>query len=236
MEVTILPASTDDIPDLLRVHECAFKSDHFSNFMLADRDGNVHHNLMKRSIETWLSSYTSQLVKAMANDGNIIGWVCWLVKEEEKSEPFIKPKDIIEKLNNIAVFHAEKVPTDEPGESINHTSQLQNDKLKTPAQLISRQMRNDLMKWENQMKGKRYYVLQALVTIAHYQCQGVGSKIIQWGVDRADAEKIPCWIHASPAGSRLYTRAGFQELGNNEYDIGDWGEYTFRYMLRPAKE
>ncbi|OKL58397.1 hypothetical protein UA08_06378 [Talaromyces atroroseus] len=195
MEVAIVPASAVDIPDLLRVHKSAFKSDQFSNFMLAGRDENVHRNLMKQSIETWLSTHTSQLVKAVADDGNVVGWACWLVKGEDQSQPLMKPEHIRDWPNNVGsapVLHGERVSTDEPGEYTNHASQLQNDKLKTPAQLVSRQMRNDLMKWEDQMKGRRYYVLQALVTSPHCQRQGVASQMIQWGVDRADAEKISC--------------------------------------------
>lgn len=111
-------------------------------------------------------------------------------------------------------------------------------------------MYQDMSGQENiHMQGKVYMVLQALATDPEYQRRGIGSRLVRWGLDQADDEKLPCWIHASDSdvACRLYMSAGFQEVGCNAYDLdawtpeGDkesgqrWGSYTFRYMLRPSK-
>ncbi len=73
-------------------------------------------------------------------------------------------------------------------------------------------MRKDVVRWEEeQMKGGRYMVLQAIATHPRWQGRGVGHRLAQWGVDKADARGLSCWTHASPAGHGLYTRAGFRE-------------------------
>jgi len=70
---------------------------------------------------------------------------------------------------------------------------------------------------------------------------------VRRAVDRADELGIPCWTQASPASHTLYARLGFQEVGKNDYDLDEWapggkgsnrgwGRYTFRYMVRPAKQ
>jgi GNAT superfamily N-acetyltransferase len=173
---------------------------------------------MQKSIEIWHSDPTSKLVKAVAGDGTIVGWACWLTKGKDD-------QDI-----------SEDTPSN--GES---SLMSQPARPRTPAQLLSSLMRSDSMRWEeNSMKGRKYLVLQALATDPSFQGRGIGSQLIQWGIDIADAEKLPCWVHASPASHSLYTKAGFQELGSSEYDLdkfsgeGRWGRYTFRYMQRPA--
>ncbi|KAJ5713393.1 uncharacterized protein N7483_010574 [Penicillium malachiteum] len=82
------------------------------------------------------------------------------------------------------------------------------------------------------MTEDKYVVLQAMVVHPDYQRQGIGAELIQWGVDRADKEKLSCWCHASPAGYQPYFKAGFLEQGSNEYDLGIFGKYTFWYMVR----
>ncbi|KAJ5908736.1 acetyltransferase [Penicillium taxi] len=211
MEISISLATTHDIPDLVRVHTSAFKTDQFSNFMLHGREENTHERMMQKSIEIWLSDPTSKLVKAVA-EGTIVGWACWQTKDkddQDRSEALRKPKTLTTPNNG------------EP---------------KRPAQLLSSLMRSDSMIWEeNSMKG-RYLVLQALATSPSFQCRGIGSQLLQWGIDIADVEKLPCWVHASPAGHNLNKKAGFQEIGSSEYDLeGGWGRYTFRYMQRSVQ-
>ncbi|KAJ5137246.1 ATP-dependent RNA helicase dbp8 [Penicillium atrosanguineum] len=230
MEISLIQSTVHDIPDLVRVHTAAFKADQFSNFMLDGREENAHQVLMQKSIKIWLADPTSKLVKAVASDGTVVGWTCWLAKgKDDTSETLPQPQSL-------------KAPNDSETSSVDLSVQQKKEKPRTPAQLLGRLMHSDSMKWEkDSMKGKRYLTIQALATNPSFQCQGIGSKLIKWGTDMADAEGLPCWAHASPAGHHLYTRAGFSELGRSEYDLekfsdGDrgWGRYSFRYMQRPA--
>jgi predicted N-acetyltransferase YhbS len=230
MDVSLLQATTDDIPDLIQVHTAAFKTDQFSRFMLRGREENAHQALMQKSIESWFADPTSKLVKAVLSDKTVVGWACWLAKgKDDPSEASSKPKSL-------------DVPNTVSLSSVDQPVQQQHEKPRTAAQLIGRQMRSDSMRWEeDSMKGRRYLALQALATSPSFQCQGIGSKLIQCGIDMADAERLPCWAHASPVGHHLYAKAGFQELGRSEYDLEEfddgnesWGQYIFRYMQRPA--
>lgn len=44
------------------------------------------------------------------------------------------------------------------------------------------------------------------------QRRGIGKMLLQWGVQRAAAEKRDCYLVATPAGRPLYEAAGFVEL------------------------
>ncbi|KAJ5778785.1 acetyltransferase [Penicillium odoratum] len=226
MEISLSLVTTHDIPDLVRVHTAAFETDQFSNFMLYGREENAHQNVMQKSIEIWLSDPTSKLVKAVAGDGTIVGWACWLTKDKDDQD---RSKALLKSRSLDTPNNGESSPMNQPARP------------RRPAQILSCLMRGDSMRWEeNSMKGRKYLVLQALATSPSFQCRGIGSQLIQWGIDIADAEKLPCWVHASPAGHNLYKKAGFQEIGSSEYDLesisseGRWGRYTFRYMQRSA--
>ncbi|KAK6336237.1 hypothetical protein TWF696_001799 [Orbilia brochopaga] len=231
MGISLQEIVESDIPELVRVHSKAFKADQFSNFMLYGKPSGAHESLMERSINAWISDPTVWLVKAVNEDGTIIGWACWLTKtvdNAEKQAPSVAKDTKERNVNGTAPPSETGVTTDAPPPSKPKTPD-------TPARVVGRQMRNDQVKWElDSMAENKYLVLQGLVTSPEYQCQGVGSQLVKWGVDRADAEKLACWCHASPAGNQLYRKAGFQELGSSDYDLGEFGKYTFRYMVRPV--
>lgn len=45
-----------------------------------------------------------------------------------------------------------------------------------------------------------------------YQGRGLGSKLLKWGLTRADAEGLEVYLSASPAGKPLYEKNGFREV------------------------
>ncbi|GAB7355429.1 hypothetical protein MBLNU459_g5940t1 [Dothideomycetes sp. NU459] len=49
-----------------------------------------------------------------------------------------------------------------------------------------------------------------------FQRRGMGSMMLQWGVDLADQLFLPAYVSASPAGNQLYKRFGFQNTGVDE--------------------
>ncbi|KAF3909933.1 hypothetical protein ABW20_dc0101377 [Dactylellina cionopaga] len=240
MGISLQQIVKSDVAELVRVHTNAFKTDQFSNCMLSGKPPGAHENLMERTLDVWFSDPTVWMVKAVNEDGAIVGWVCWLTKtvdNTKKQAPSVVANTKEGKETSppsetgATTVSAEKIetPLSKPPPSQEATPATPD----TPARVVGRQMRNDSMKWElDSMTEDKYLVLQALVTSPEYQGQGVGSQLVKWGVDRADAAKLACWCHASPAGNQLYLKAGFRELGSNEYDLEEFGKYTFRYMVR----
>ena len=95
MEISLIQSTIHDIPDLVRVHTAAFKTDQFSNFMLDGREKNAHQIIMQKSLKIWLADPTSKLVKAVASDGTVVGWACWSAKgkdDTDTSEAIPQPK------------------------------------------------------------------------------------------------------------------------------------------------
>jgi GNAT superfamily N-acetyltransferase len=225
MAVTIADATTRDVPALVDLHTAAFRSDLFSKFMLLDKPDNAHQLLMARSIHHWLEVSSAHIIKAVDNDGKIVGWACWVLKEAERNQP----------------DDMEGVPSSPPAT----TPSIQQPAPSDSASNLGGLMHREAVRWATTcLHGRKHIVLQALATHPDHQGHGIGSRLVRWITDRADTDRLPCWAHASPAGHGLYTRAGFQELGHTEFNLDEWapgsgkesgvfwGLYRFRYMLR----
>jgi len=55
--------------------------------------------------------------------------------------------------------------------------------------------------------------LNLLATDPEYQRRGIGGKLVQWGIERAQMEGINCALEASTAGKSVYEKYGFKEDG-----------------------
>ena len=57
--------------------------------------------------------------------------------------------------------------------------------------------------------------LDGLAIDPAYQRRGIGSKLMEWGMERSKEEGIPITLDASSAGLRLYQKLGFREAQLN---------------------
>lgn len=63
--------------------------------------------------------------------------------------------------------------------------------------------------------------LHRLIVHPAYQRQGIGQKLLDWGLETADRENVVSWLFARPAGSRLYERNGWKVHTTIEFPILD---------------
>ncbi|WQF88206.1 Putative GNAT domain, acyl-CoA N-acyltransferase [Colletotrichum destructivum] len=242
LSVSLSPITADDVLALLELHSAAFKTDQFSNLMLLNRDANAHQALMDKSIRLWMSDPEAKLTKAVSADGHVVGWSCWTVKTRypEKSTPTRNPEPET-RTDTTAARRQDQVEADTPAERKHQDQNAPRD----PTRVLGGLMHRDMTSWEDKhLRGKRYMVLQALATEPRYQRQGIATRLIRHGLEEADSQDLPCWVHASPTSYKLYAKAGFEEVGRSSYDLDEWapggkdgnqgwGVYTFRYMFRP---
>lgn len=86
--------------------------------------------------------------------------------------------------------------------------------------------------------GRPYVLLQMLGTHPSHHRRGVGAMHLKWGFERADELGLPVYLEASPAGTPLYARMGFDTVGWLPFDVKEWGgkkDIPHALMLRPAK-
>ncbi|KXH67652.1 acetyltransferase [Colletotrichum salicis] len=211
-QVSILAVEPNEIDDLVAIHTAALKTDQFSNLMLLNREEGAHQNLMRKSILHWLSNSSSTKLFKAESDQK-------KPDESKASEASSDPKSNKERTRS------------------------EKDTPRDPARVLGGIMHRDMTSWESRhLEGEKYAILQALARDPPYQGQGIATKLIQQGVEDVDSQNLACWIHASPSSYRLYEKAGFQEIGKSEYDLGEWAPgrtgdklcwevYTFRNFV-----
>lgn len=75
--------------------------------------------------------------------------------------------------------------------------------------------------------------LEILGVHPSYQGQGLASKLLKWGLARADEERVETYLSSSPEGKRLYEKNGFEET---KHRFSPWPGYEQVGMIRPARE
>ena len=73
------------------------------------------------------------------------------------------------------------------------------------------------------VKEKGYLYMAILGVDPNFQRMGVGNRLLEWGLEKADREGLECFIEASPAGKGLYEKLGWREVGFTDVELRRWG-------------
>jgi ribosomal protein S18 acetylase RimI-like enzyme len=65
-----------------------------------------------------------------------------------------------------------------------------------------------------------------------YQGKGLGSKLLNWGLKRADDEGVEVFLSASPDGRPLYAKYGFREVDT----FAPYPNYALVAMIRSPNQ
>lgn len=241
---TLAPATVDDMKALVDVHAAAFRADLFSALMMLGRPDDAHHALMCKAFEQWFADPSARLTKAVDAEGRIVAWACWILKDNDsivmKAANEEKEKKITESPPEATKAVADAATTTPAAPATSSAPK------EDPTQALRVLMREDVLRREAaHMPRGTCLVLQGLATHPGLQGRGIGSQLVREGTERADAEGLPCWAHASAAGHAVYARNGFREVARDDYPLAKWapggedgnrgwGTYTFRHMLRPV--
>ncbi|KAF4977273.1 hypothetical protein FZEAL_6161 [Fusarium zealandicum] len=84
------------------------------------------------------------------------------------------------------------------------------------------------------MGDRRHYYLECICTHKDWMGKGAASLLMRWGLERADADELPCFLEATVEGKPIYVRFGFQTVGEEVFDWPE-GQIAEAYMERDAK-
>ena len=73
------------------------------------------------------------------------------------------------------------------------------------------------------------WLLANAVVHKDYQRRGIGARLVQWGLDQAEDERVPCGVESSFAGMRLYEKKGFRKFDELRY--GEAEKETMAVMV-----
>ena len=87
-------------------------------------------------------------------------------------------------------------------------------------------------KWRNRQTD---YSVSTLAVRPSYRRHGLGSQLIQAGLNFADAKGAPVTVMASSMGLPLYLKLGFEKVEEIELDFGKYGLETETMLIRKPK-
>ena len=71
------------------------------------------------------------------------------------------------------------------------------------------------------MAGERHWYLASLITWPEWQGRGVGRRLLDWGIERADQEgegrETPIYLEASDMSRGIYEHVGFRQVGEKNF-------------------
>ncbi|KAJ5591939.1 uncharacterized protein N7459_002308 [Penicillium hispanicum] len=82
------------------------------------------------------------------------------------------------------------------------------------------------------MGDRPHYYLEILGVDPSYQGRGLASKLLKWGLARADEEGVEVYLSSSPEGRPVYEKYGFQSLES----FSPFSGYEQVSMIRPARK
>lgn len=68
-------------------------------------------------------------------------------------------------------------------------------------------------KWTKDMPNGHWHI-KSLMVAPDYERQGIGGRLLRWGIENGREEGVPVTLNASPHGLRLYERHGFRDVGH----------------------
>ena len=227
LNIVIEPATLDDVDALGAMAGAAFKTDTHTQLKALFDGENAHEEGWKEAMKSWIPHPKVDVIVAReVESGRLVGHVAWVRRGFQGDVDY---------------------PLDDPVEL-----EVQ-DGPKTIADLKNFSS-NGMTSWVKKLmpEGTRCRFMTGINVDPAYQGRGVGSRLMQWGTDKADSEGIFCWVSSSMGGKSAFEKQGFREVGRVEANLdeyaegkqrpleegskdGSWGDYIWYYMKREPK-
>jgi len=209
--ISIRPVTPSDFDELAHLEASAWDNDAF--VITANGPADVRHSapFITHAVQVMkktLADPHHEMIKAVNENGEAVGLATWA----SYYEPHIWDDSHIRPEN------------DDWPEGMN--AEMWKDFNKR-CRIIERKNR----------EGRRYVGLELMIVSPKHQRKGIGNLLLDYGIRRADEEKLPMFLGSSPEGQRLYLKNGFQLTDEFDMDLRKYGgpaEFKHWFMCRPV--
>ncbi|KAK1141715.1 hypothetical protein N8T08_008813 [Aspergillus melleus] len=224
-----IPATHTAARALATLHNAAFATDTFLELMYGPLDEEVDSfasdmvNIMRGDPT---ARFTQAVVTTTSSDtetehATLVGWSWWNIYQDRQSYLRAAKED---------KERAMKVPST----ALNPAAYLD-----WKAEVVEKRER-----WiENSINlgtdgGSGVAILQVLVIHPDYQNRGIGTQLLNHGLEEVEQLKLPAWLEASDEGVHVYMKCGFRDVQDDiVIDMKKYGRAGLRNgicMLRDA--
>ena len=259
-EYELHEACFSDLDTLVDIFARAQASDRVTQIKAQGRPPEYITNLISDPLKSWLLNVERRSVmKAVATTTReVLGWICLgfhnmparlsyplsLVPKRPESvamDPDVRSNGFLP-VNTTADadFKTSKTKLE------NTTPQKKQQDIHDLENLCS----EDFQRWMAKLMpdGRACMFIGSICILPEHQGRGIGEALLTCGTRVADDAQVSVWVHSSEVSCRLFTRAGFQEVGRLEIDLQLYQPlhesitsedfmskqeiYVYRYMVR----
>ncbi|PGH30188.1 hypothetical protein GX50_07053 [[Emmonsia] crescens] len=76
---------------------------------------------------------------------------------------------------------------------------------------------------EKYLDEEKDYVLELIATRPGFERQGHASRLLKWGIEKAEADNARIFLESTPAGLKLYERLGWRVVDTLRIKLADYG-------------
>ncbi|EJD46979.1 acyl-CoA N-acyltransferase [Auricularia subglabra TFB-10046 SS5] len=217
---SIRTATVEDVPAMARVGGEAFKKDRNTQLKVLT-SGYNHEATMLELLPEWVARTDPWLNMVAVDDstGEVLGW---------------------------AIFG--QTTRGEQKETVDHDAK---ERAAREAKNLGGLTGANMGRWVDILMppGRRVMFVSSIAVSPAHHSRGVGGALVKRAAERADKDGVYTWVHASEAAYHLFSKHGFEVVGELDLDLdefaastpppadlandeGKWGHYVFRYMKR----
>ncbi|KAJ8065073.1 hypothetical protein OCU04_005786 [Sclerotinia nivalis] len=204
------PLTRDDLPSVADLRSEAFRDDNLQTIFFppkAVENGSLRRNIMlrirKRLVEASTRCFVSvsdEKDEFWSGKPELLGYAYWTRVGKSEAANKWQTDNLFSKLERTLIkaemWYSETfLDRDRPWDKIHHVRNLTADNFGSIPE---------------------YLGLAGLAVNPKFHRRGIGGMMLKYGIDLAQEEQVPIVLEASPAGTQLYTKFGFQEIGKTE--------------------
>ncbi|KAI1274853.1 acyl-CoA N-acyltransferase [Xylaria sp. FL0933] len=244
MAFSIQALELSDIPTCAKITAAAFAVDPHTIVKQLGREPFDMFTITCSNLEDYLKLQHVVCVKAVDEQGTIVGHASWTFKNAEQQTGPSKGTD-------------DEKPVAE-GDHVKETDNTKErvGKQEDPIERLHALEDADMQYWLQNIvpKDRARMIVLGLIVAPDHQGRGIGSALLRHGNAIADERSVPIWVHSSHQAYNLYRKGGFETRRELRIDLdeyaprpprddeptmagdhdGRWGEYVIRYMERKS--
>ncbi|KAI1611426.1 acyl-CoA N-acyltransferase [Exophiala viscosa] len=234
--------SESDIPALARLSDIALRPDSLHRFAERYNPPGLYEDTVQkltnalRDTRGWCHLFKAVLVPESGSGGQdsdaeeiIVGLAQWklgyaeipksaassTVQKSDSSAPSEPSISGVAVADTMSQGHATVSPSEDAVSNVvsTHKSSASNPWEDSGRKLFSSYSKN--------IGDQRHLYLHRLIVHPSYQRQGIGQKLLDWGIEVADRENVVSWLFSRPVASKLYLRNGWEVVDIIEYNVPD---------------
>ena len=239
---TVQAAQLEDVPVIAQLCEDAFETDRQTQLKSLGKKPFQMKQYMLQSLPKSIETPKHVVLKAVDNvSGETVGFCNWGFHGFD-------PEDVPKPDGAPRAVARPSLRTGSDSKASSNTGEEKDveDDGSDPIRRLESLTSHDMAMWMDDVmqEDTQCIFVIGLSVSPNHQGRGVGSALLQYGIDFCNERRVFAWVHSSESACKVYRKCGFQVVRSLDINLDDyapqpppgegpdarWGHYVFRYM------